>query len=128
MATASIETDPRRRRRNIIAWILSVFLALEFLFAGGMKLIGNPQMVDQFNLVGLGQWFRYFTGTLEILGAIGILIPRFSRLAALLLAVIMVGAIIAVLARIHISVWPPILTLLVTLVVARIRRGQAQSS
>ena len=32
-------------------------------------------MVDLFAKVGLGQWFRYFTGLLEIAAGIGLLIP-----------------------------------------------------
>lgn len=46
----------------------------------------------------MGQWFRYFTGVLEVIGAIGLLIPKYSGYAALLLSAIMIGAIIAILA------------------------------
>ena len=52
-------------------------------------------MVEAFDKVGLGQWFRYFTGLLEVAGAIGLLIPRYAFYAAVLLAIVMVGAIIA---------------------------------
>lgn len=80
--------------RVVLGWILCVLLALVFVLFGGMKLLGKPIMVQEFNQVGLGQWFRYFTGTLEVAGAIGLLIPKVSRWAALLLAVVMVGALI----------------------------------
>jgi putative oxidoreductase len=85
MADATIDekTARRQRVRKILGWILAILLGLEFLVAGALKLIDNPRMVDMFNMVGLGQWFRYFTGVLEIIGAVGILIPRFSRPAAL---------------------------------------------
>src|ERR1700694_5775113 len=77
-ATISERTDRRQRVRNIVGRILAILLGLEFLAAGCMKFIDNPVMVDMFNKVGLGQWFRYFTGALEIIGGVGILIPRFS--------------------------------------------------
>jgi putative oxidoreductase len=124
MASASADPKPERRERarNLIVWIVSVLLALEFVFSSVPKLLANPIMVDMFNKVGLGLWFMYFTGVLEIVGAVGILIPRFSLQAACLLAIIMLGAIIAQFARIHTGALPPIVTLLLTLVVVWIRR------
>ena len=128
MADAIIDdkTARRQRVRKIVGWILAILLGLEFLVAGCMKFIDNPVMVDMFNKVGLGQWFRYFTGVLEIIGGAGILIPRFSRRAALLLAVIMLGAVVAQLTRIHQGAWTPAVMLLLALVVARIRRDIAR--
>ncbi len=81
--------------RVILGWVLCLLLAFVFLMAGGMKLLSKPLMVREFEQVGLGQWFRYFTGSLEVTGAVGLLIPKLSRWAALLLAVVMVGAIMA---------------------------------
>jgi uncharacterized membrane protein YphA (DoxX/SURF4 family) len=123
--TIDERTARRQRVRNIVGWILAILLGLEFLVAGCMKFIDNPVMVEMFNRVGLGQWFRYFTGALEIIGGVGVLIPRFSRQAALLLAVIMLGAVIAQLTRIHEGAWIPALMLLLALVLARMRRDAA---
>ena len=81
--------------RLITLRILSVLAALAFLAAGATKLGGAAAMVGVFDKVGLGQWFRYFTGTLEVAGAIGLLISRYAFYAAILLALVMVGAIIA---------------------------------
>jgi putative oxidoreductase len=125
VATFDEKTARRQRVRNIIGWILAILLGFEFLAAGALKFIDNPVMVDMFNRVGLGQWFRYFTGALEIIGGAGILIPRFSRPAALLLAVIMLGAVVAQLTRIHQGAWVPALMLFLALVVARMRRDAA---
>ena len=50
-------------------------------------------MVAIFAKIGFGQWFRVLTGLLEIAGAIGLLVPRYSFNAAVLFAVVMVGAI-----------------------------------
>jgi len=81
--------------RLITMWILSGLVALAFLGAGGAKLAGAAAMVELFGKVGRGQWFRYLTGLLEVAGAIGLLIPRYAFYAAGLLAIVMVGAIIA---------------------------------
>ena len=64
-----------------------------FLMVGFSKLSGDPQMVGLFDAIGLGQWFRYLTGSLEVLGAILLLIPRLSGLGALLLVGVMLGAV-----------------------------------
>jgi putative oxidoreductase len=81
--------------RLITLWILSGLVALVFITAGGAKLAGVAVMVEMFDKVGLGQWFRYFTALLEVAGAIGLLTSRYAFYAALLLAVVMVGAIVA---------------------------------
>jgi putative oxidoreductase len=86
---------------NILAWTLTIVLAIAFTLAGGIKLVNNPQMVQEFAQVGLGQWFRYFTGLLEVSGAIGLLIPRVRFWAALQIATVMVGATIANLTVLH---------------------------
>jgi len=83
------------RIANLAAWTLSILLAFMFLFAGGAKLFNNPVMVQEFDKIGLGQWFRYFTGSCEVAGAIFVLIPRVRFAGALLICCVMVGATIA---------------------------------
>ena len=81
--------------RLITLWTLSGLVALAFIGAGGGKLAGTAVMVELFDKVGLGQWFRYFTGLLEVAAGIGLLISRYAFYAAVLLAIVMFGAIIA---------------------------------
>jgi putative oxidoreductase len=52
-------------------------------------------MIEEFAQIGIGQWFRYFTGILEVSGAIGMLLPTFRFWAALLIATVMAGATVA---------------------------------
>ena len=52
-------------------------------------------MVDEFARIGLGQWFRYFTGVLEFVSAVLLLVPSLAVFGALALAVTMTGAIFA---------------------------------
>ena len=108
--------------RLITLWTLSGLVALAFLGAGGTKLAGVPAMVEMFNKVGLGQWFRYFTGLLEVAGAIGLLIPRYAFYAAVLLAIVMFGAVIAEVAVIGDSPVPPAVLLVLSGIIAYLRK------
>jgi putative oxidoreductase len=64
-----------------------------FALAAAGKLAGTAQMVQLFDDIGAGQWFRYAVAILEIAGAIGLLIPRLTGLAALGLVGLMLGAV-----------------------------------
>lgn len=44
-------------------------LTLAFVAAGIAKLVGVGMMIDTFDAVGVGQWFRYLTGFIEIAAA-----------------------------------------------------------
>ena len=85
-------TTTQRRALSIALWVLQVLLALQFAMAGLAKVFGDPPMVEMFATIGIGQWFRYVVGALEIAGAVGVLIPRLSGLAALGLICLMAGA------------------------------------
>jgi hypothetical protein len=39
-------------------------LAAMFMFTGGLKLTGVAAMVALFDAIGIGQWFRYATGSI----------------------------------------------------------------
>ena len=58
------------------------------------KLTGDHQMVQEFGLIGAGQWLRYFVGAAELAGGIGLLTPWLAGLAAAGLAADMAGATI----------------------------------
>lgn len=87
--------------QNIITWILRVLIAGLFAFAGFMKLSGQPMMVEEFGVVGLGDWFRIFTGLVELVGAAAVIYPRTTPWGALLLLCVDSGAFIAQVTRIH---------------------------
>lgn len=108
--------------RNVAGWILCFFLAFVFLLFGGAKLFGIPAMVREFDNVGLGQWFRYFTGILEVTGAIAVLIPKYSRWAASLLVVVMCGALVAHFTVLRSSPAAAAAMLVIALIVVWLRR------
>jgi uncharacterized membrane protein YphA (DoxX/SURF4 family) len=110
--------------RLISLWILSGLLALAFTAAGGGKLAGIAVMVDLFAKVGLGQWFRYFTGLLEVVGGIGLLFPRYAFYAAILLAIVMVGAVVAHVTVLGGSPAPAFMLLVLSGIIAFLRKPQ----
>ena len=89
------------RLKTIGFWLLKILLAALFLFTGGAKLAGLPAVVDVFERVGFGQWFRYFTALLELGGAALLLWPSTTAFGALLLTLVSVGAFLAQLLVLH---------------------------
>jgi putative oxidoreductase len=87
------ETTKPSKALNLTIWGVQILTALAFLAAGGSKLSGAPAMVDMFEKIGFGQWFRYVTGSLEVIGALLLLLPRTAAVGGSLLAVVMIGAI-----------------------------------
>jgi uncharacterized membrane protein YphA (DoxX/SURF4 family) len=87
----------RVRKTSLLLWTAQVLLAALFIFAGTMKLILPPEaMVGP---VALPILFLRFIGTMEILGAAGLLLPGLLRirreltpLAGIGLVIIMTGA------------------------------------
>jgi uncharacterized membrane protein YphA (DoxX/SURF4 family) len=85
-----------------VLWIVQVLLALLFLFAGGTKLVLPPDVLASMgspNQIHLPDWFVRFIGVVEVLGALGLLLPGLLRikpgltpLAAAGLVVLMIGA------------------------------------
>jgi putative oxidoreductase len=84
---------PARLAKEVGLWALQGLGAYEFLQAGSAKLLSAPMMVQAFAAIGAGQWFRYFTGGLEVLGALALLVPGLSGYGAAILAVVMGGAV-----------------------------------
>ena len=112
---------------NVGLWILQIGAAGMFLMVGFFKLSGDPRMVGLFDAIGLGQWFRYVTGSLEVLGAVLLLIPRLSGLGALLLVGVMLGAVATHLFVVGGSPMMAIILLIVTGVVAWGRRKRTMN-
>jgi DoxX-like family len=90
------------KRLNAALWIVQGLLAALFLFAGSTKLILPIHVLTSMgspNQIVLPGWFLRFIGVAEVLGAIGLILPRLLRirprltpLAASGLVIIMTGA------------------------------------
>ena len=115
---------------NIVAWILQIVLALAFLAAGGMKL-ARPKAA----LVSSGMgWADDYTdsnvkliGAVEVVGAIGLVVPWLTGIAPVLtpiaavgLALVMAGAVVVHIRRKEQFV-PPLVLGVLSLVVAVLR-------
>jgi len=91
-ARLAIREARPRRRTSILLWAAQIPLAALFVSVAVPKLTGSHQAVQEFGLIGAGQWLRYFVGTAELAGAIGLLTPWLAGLAAAGLAAVMAGA------------------------------------
>jgi uncharacterized membrane protein YphA (DoxX/SURF4 family) len=118
---------PAARPGNVALWVLQAVLAFQFAGGGLAKLAGSPALVDLFASIGAGQWLRYVVGALEVAGAVGLLVPRLSGLAALGLAALMGGATVTNLFVIGERPWLPVGLLLVSAVVAWGRRDRTRA-
>ena len=91
-------SSQRQRRISVALWIVQGLVAPLFLFAGGMKLVMPiAALTAQAPLPGL---FIRFIGVLEVVGALGLVLPALLRLrpsltplAAAGLVIVMAGAV-----------------------------------
>src|SRR5436190_3287231 len=86
---------PVIRRPKAAVWALAILLAVVFVRTGISKL-GGPSASGWAGRLahwGYPPYARYVIGALEILGGLGVLIPRCRRSAAVILAALMLGAL-----------------------------------
>ena len=123
-ANQGLASAAPRKALNVALWTLQVLVAVAFVAAGSGKLLGTPEMVALFDAVGLGQWFRYVTGLLEVLGALLLVVPGKTAFGAVLLAVVMAGAAVVHLTVLHTALTAPLVLLALTALIVRGRRSQ----
>jgi uncharacterized membrane protein YphA (DoxX/SURF4 family) len=122
MSAVSIQSG--RPTRRIGAWTLQVILAAAFLAAGSAKLAGVPYMVELFDQIGLGQWFRLATGIVEVTGAIALVFPGLASIGALWLGSTMVFAVATHVFILHTSPAPAIVLGVLNALVVYLRRDE----
>ncbi len=122
MSPASISSV--RPSRRIGAWTLQGIIAAAFLAAGAAKLAGVPFMVDLFEQIGIGQWFRVLTGVVEVVGAVALLVPGLASLGALWLGGTMIGAVATHVLVLHTSPVPAIVLGVLNALVVYLRRDE----
>jgi len=112
---------------NVALWIIQVLLAALFLFAGGMKLVLPLDKLT--GPVAIPGWFLRFIGVVEVLGAIGLILPALLRirpgltpLAAAGLVIIMMGATVIGLATVDVTM--VLIPLLIGLLAAFVAYGR----
>ncbi len=100
-----------------VPMIARVLLTVAFVMAGGAKLAGAAAMVEVFDAIGLGQWFRYVTGAIEVGAALMLWYKPLRILGALLLGATMVGAIVAHMLVLGPSTVPAVILGMLTVIV-----------
>ncbi len=75
--------------------LIKLLLTLAFGAAGIAELMGAEMMVATFDAVGVGQWFRYVTGIIEVSGALLLWVNGRQAIGAGLLTCTMIGAVVA---------------------------------
>ena len=115
-----------RTSSSIAATILSVVLAGVFLAVGIPKIIGSePLILQAAAMRGFPEWIRIVVAIAEVVGAIGLLIPATSAVAAALLALLMVPAAITQRVSGEPGILVPAVLFLLLLVLAALRRPDA---
>jgi len=72
----------------------AIAVGVLFIFIGYGKFASRGVWVQIFEQIGLGQWFRIFTGAVQVTGGVLMLFRRGRTIGAALLACTMLGAAI----------------------------------
>ncbi|UYQ61526.1 DoxX family protein [Streptomyces peucetius] len=81
------------RRTHLVVRALQIVLALFFAVASAApKLVAHSSATEGFDAIGYGDWYMYLVGGLELAGAIALVIPLLSGVAAMALMGLMIGA------------------------------------
>lgn len=102
--------------------VARVLLTIVFVMAGGAKLAGVAAMVEMYDVIGVGQWFRYVTGIVEVGGAAMLWYKPTRILGAMLLGATMLGAVIAHMLILGPSTLPAIVLGILTVIIIRLER------
>jgi uncharacterized membrane protein YphA (DoxX/SURF4 family) len=82
--------------KTVAVWVLSVLLAVGFIFIGVTMLINSEgKMTEGFEHFGYPDWFRVLIAVLYIAFGLLLLLPRFAWIGSGGLAVIMIGALVS---------------------------------
>lgn len=90
----SLESAERVPTIDVTRAVLRISAGLLFLAVGLAKFQSESYWVKLFADIGLGDWFRYLTGGLQVAGGLLFLIPRTVYAAAVLAGSTMMGAVI----------------------------------
>jgi putative oxidoreductase len=126
MADVLTRTQPRKTR-TVTAWTIQILLAAAFTAAAVAKLAAVPMMIEVFDAIGVGQWFRIVTAVVELIG-VAALLSRYAGFGAIWLATTMFFATLTHIFILHTSSVPALLLLVLNLVVAWLRRAEIVST
>src|ERR1700761_9646344 len=125
MSLTTVQTT--RTPRRIGTWVLQGFVAAAFFAAGSAKLAGADYMVELFNEIGVGQWFRYLPGAVEVAGALALVAPGLIWLGGLGLGTTMIFAVLTHVFVLHTSPVPAIVLGSLNALIVYLRRDEIVS-
>lgn len=84
--------DKKRIAKEIVAWLLALWLCFIFFRAGIDKFDDTSGWSRAFRGWGFSVWFRVLIGVLEVIGALLLLVPRTVAYGTITIGVVMIGA------------------------------------
>ena len=78
---------------NVLLWVCQLLLALAFFAHGCLFLFPPAALVEQMN-ASLPRWFQLFLGVAEVLAALGLTVPAFTRIQTWLVPAAATGLMI----------------------------------
>src|SRR5215467_11306925 len=86
--------EPKESRLDIAKhWTIRFVAGVAFILIGRTNFGDHSGWIQIFAQIGLGQWFRYFTGIFQVLGGVLVLIPRTFGIGLMMIASTMLGAV-----------------------------------
>ncbi|MFD9501703.1 DoxX family protein [Streptomyces sp. NPDC060035] len=120
---AQTTASPRRGRVAAVLTAARIVLALFFGFSAVAKLVAHESAVESFDRMGWSSGAMYTIGGLETAGAVALLIPLLSGVAAMAFAGLLAGASIVQLTLLDpANAVMPALLIAVVVLIARDRR------
>jgi putative oxidoreductase len=86
--------QPFFRAIPVLLWIMAAAIAYDFIYQGWRKFDPQGWWAPAFKKWGYPTWFMIIIGMIEVVGGLLLLVPKVRHLGALLLIVIMVGALV----------------------------------
>src|SRR5579864_4339989 len=116
--------------KSRVVLVISILLALVFLFAGGSKVVAPGTAAKAFQGYGYAIWFMYVVAIWELIGGVMLLISVVRFYGAILLAVDMAGAFFTLLRASEYTnaLLPLILFILLVWVAYRCRPSAARAT
>lgn len=121
--TATGATTAARGRGAVALTVARVVLALFFAFSAFAKLIAHESAIESFDRMGWSHGAMYLIGALEMAGAVALLVPLLSGVAAMAFAGLLAGASIVQLTLLDpVNAIMPALLIVLVVLIARDRQ------
>ena len=115
------------KAKKVGLWVIQFLIATLFVLQGVAKLTDGGGWVERFAEWGYPNGFVVVVGVVELIAAVGVLIPATAVIGAVLLIIIMVGAAFTHLTHGEIQVITNIIVIALCLLIIRGRQTQLKT-